>query len=256
MSSHQKGLANLWMPLYASFRVMSNENSKPSVNYEALIAKAHASVRGIVDPAERGLAFNAILASLICSGEPRKQRMTYWSYRENPISIVMAALLMVFSLLSLWLRWSMWASFCAAVLIDVFIVYLMLVVGLYSDGRLNTYRLLPHRVPALLIGALLFAGLLFAFSNMYLHSGGICPGGTECPTRPDANAAKKAPSSQTFGSNTDAIYFSCVTMTTLGYGDYSAGTALSRELVVWQLLSGFALILLLVPLIVSRIANY
>jgi hypothetical protein len=47
------------------FRVMSNGNSKLPVNYEALIAKAHASVRGIVDPAERDLAFNAILASLM-----------------------------------------------------------------------------------------------------------------------------------------------------------------------------------------------
>jgi hypothetical protein len=237
---------------------MTDKESISPKDYAALVARAKAIVQGITGPEERDIAFDAILAHLVSDGATAKKKLIYFSHWSNTIPVAIAALLAVSGYLSLNLRWAYPASFCIAVLINVAILCLMIIVGLHSDGRANTYKLMPHRLPSLMIGAFLFTGLLFSFGDMYLSSGGICPGGQSCPTRPAPNPDPKVapPQSQVFSSDKDAIYFSCVTMTTLGYGDYSAGTDWARGLVIWQLLSSFSLILLLLPLIVSRLASY
>jgi hypothetical protein len=141
-------------------------SNPPPPDYEALISEAQAAVGGITNPVEKDVAFNAILAHLISKGIPKKKPWRYFSYGYNTYPALVAILLATCAFLSLWFNWSLLASGCVAGLIDAFILYLMLIVGLHSDGRANTYASMPHRLPALLIGALLFAGLLCSFGNM------------------------------------------------------------------------------------------
>jgi hypothetical protein len=50
----------------------------------------------------------------------------------------------------------------------------------------------------------------------------------------------------------DALYFSCVTVTTLGYGDYLPTDGWSKALVVLQTLSGFLLLVLMLAVFVGK----
>lgn len=52
----------------------------------------------------------------------------------------------------------------------------------------------------------------------------------------------------------DAAYFSAVTITTLGYGDFAPTDAISRVLVLCELGCGVLLLLLTLPIVASRLA--
>ena len=54
----------------------------------------------------------------------------------------------------------------------------------------------------------------------------------------------------------DALYFSAVTLMTLGYGDYVPVKPRARMVVVFQLFSGLLLLLGAIPLVVSRLAAF
>lgn len=54
----------------------------------------------------------------------------------------------------------------------------------------------------------------------------------------------------------EALYFSLVTMITLGYGDYIPVSAVTRMLVIWQLATGGLLVIGIFPLIISRAADF
>jgi len=54
----------------------------------------------------------------------------------------------------------------------------------------------------------------------------------------------------------DFIYFSLVTLTTLGYGDITPISNEARQLVVHEISSGFLLLIGAFPLLISRISNF
>jgi hypothetical protein len=54
----------------------------------------------------------------------------------------------------------------------------------------------------------------------------------------------------------DALYYSMVTITTLGYGDFAPTGIHARLLVVWQLFTGFLFLLCILPLVVARLSAY
>jgi len=82
--------------------------------------------------------------------------------------------------------------------------------------------------------------LLFAF--VYYASSAICATWVFCD-----NAFKNV-----ILNIGDAIYFSGVTITTLGYGDIAPNILLSKFLVVFEVLSGFTLIIVSFTIYVSR----
>jgi hypothetical protein len=140
-------------------------------------------------------------------------------------------------------------AFHVAWLSDVFMGGLLFLVALRSDGFVRVSKLLPHRLIGLFLIAFLFLALVTSFASMDLKSEGICPPGkTDCKYSNVSLDSLKSP--------TDGLYFSVVTMMTLGYGDYVAVTAPARRLVIWQLLSGWLLLILGFPLIVSRLAAW
>ena len=188
----------------------------------------------------------------------------YWNHPSNLAALIIGIILAALGWLSLTREWSYAASFAVACGIDLCIGLLLLIVALHADDQFNLYFYMPHRLHALILCALFFVGLVCAFGNMYREVGGICPKDEVCVGKAEPNQAavsqatvpKMLPESVRFETNTDAVYFSVVTMTTLGYGDFSAGSQEARKLVLWQLASSISLIVLLVPLVMSRLAAY
>jgi hypothetical protein len=221
-------------------------------DYEKHLSDAETAVSAIADPALRGIAFRAILAHKlsgdIAPASNDAHPFGYFSHPSNSIPVLAALALATAACLSLWLSWPGWISAGLTIFMDVIILGLLLVVTLHSDKRTNKSAELPHRLPALFIGALLFVGLIHSFANMYVRSQGICPGGRLC--------AHFDPTEPTFEKPGDALYFSCVTMTTVGYGDFAAGTPLARYLVIWQLANTVFLMVVFLPLVLSRIADF
>ena len=54
----------------------------------------------------------------------------------------------------------------------------------------------------------------------------------------------------------DALYYSSVTFSTVGYGDFIATSRAARVLVIWQLVTGMLMLLGVFPLIVGRISDF
>ena len=112
---------------------------------------------------------------------------------------------------------------------------------------------LPKRTWSLLQVVFLVMSVMFAFANMYVKSGEVVHQTTDLVStqRPSAQ-----PNPEVLTSRSDAIYFSMVTLTTLGFGDYVPAGCGARRLVVWQLATGFLLLLGAFPLLISRIAGF
>lgn len=217
---------------------------KQSDTYCSAKLQADTAVANIVETRYRDVARRAILNDLLM--ESFGQR--YLKDRANCVGVLISLGLTTIGGLSLWCKWPSAFSILVAVAINAEILILIVLVGLRADGVKNTENCLPHRLPALLMGFFLFVGLLHCFGNIYAKSGGICPGGSECQAVDRSKPGIQEPA--------DALYFSCVTMTTLGYGDFSAGGGNARWWVMWQLFDAVLLVVLFLPLVMSRIAAF
>lgn len=134
-------------------------------------------------------------------------------------------------------------------LTDFEVAALLVLIAVRSDGVPRIGKLLPHKFTGLLVLASLFIALILSFSAMYLHCEGICaPGKASCDQASSALEALHSPM--------DGVYFSVVTMMTLGYGDLVPVTRTARLLVTWELFSGWLLLLMGFPLLLSRMASY
>ena len=71
----------------------------------------------------------------------------------------------------------------------------------------------------------------------------------------DTEGRAESTQRQVLTSRLDACYFSFVTITTLGYGDYVPATQLARLIVMWQVGAGVLLVVVGFPLAVSRLAT-
>src|SRR5882762_4860698 len=151
-------------------------DKKTGDKYAQAMAKAKTAVAQINDERQKKIAYQAILDDSLM--ETFAQR--YVKDPANWICVLISLGLAIFGSLSLWCKWPIAVSIVLAGAINLVIVILIVLVGLRADGVKNTENLLPHRLPALLMGFLLFVGLLHCFGNIYAKSGGICPGGSKC----------------------------------------------------------------------------
>jgi voltage-gated potassium channel Kch len=92
---------------------------------------------------------------------------------------------------------------------------------------------------SLAIAVVNFTELIFGFAILYLYCGCIRTGTL------DAALSRGA----------DALYYSVVTMTTLGYGDFVPSSVGGRMLVVGQLATTITFLLFLVPALISVFAS-
>jgi hypothetical protein len=186
------------------------------------------------------------------------ERKANYRDRANLIHISIGMLSAVCGILSLWFQWDR-VSQLVAVFADVYVVGLLLVVAIRSDGFASVDKLLPHRLFGLLLFLLLPVALIPSFADLYISRGDVCQAGsqhclTACsPSQETAEATTKASDCQR-ATRINALYFSFVTMTTLGYGDFVPGSEGTRGIVMWQLVSGVLLFILAFPMVISRMA--
>ena len=96
------------------------------------------------------------------------------------------------------------------------------------------------------------------FANMYLEQGGVHYAGAAEVVQQEisnesANANPPIPHPILTG-RLDAVYYSMVTVVTLGYGDFVPTTEGARKLVIWELTSGLLVLIGAFPLLISRLA--
>jgi len=105
-----------------------------------------------------------------------------------------------------------------------------------SEGRRFKF---PSLTCSLLQILFILIAVVSGFAAMYIQSGEI------------TNST-----SGVLAGRIDGLYFSMVTMTTLGYGDFAPTCSWGRILVIWQLITGFLLLLGIFPLVVARLSTY
>jgi len=153
-------------------------------------------------------------------------------------------------------------AFVVIICADLYLFGLLIVAALRSDGIDAMYYLLPRRTPCVFAFGLLLPAILSSFAVLYQTNGGVheqqmlkyvqlCSGSEDCTK---LQIVKEDP--VPLKSRMDAVYFSAVTITTLGYGDYTPATPTARVLVLWELGTGALMLIILFPLLVCRIAVF
>jgi len=119
---------------------------------------------------------------------------------------------------------------------------------------------LPEQTWSLLQVQFLIVVVLFGFANLYFKSGDVRYQGTATALeQPDQKATDtppiKADPPRSIG-RVDALYFSAVTLSTVGYGDFAPTSSKARLLVLWELGTGMLMLLGVFPMIVGRISDF
>jgi Ion channel len=121
-------------------------------------------------------------------------------------------------------------SWPAIAMTDLYLLSVLLVAAILSDVKERKTtpwkfleRILPTKTAGLFVAALLLAALVSGFAGLYL----------------DLSSDQL---SKPLDGPIDALYFSFVTITTVGFGDYAPVSAFAKVLVMGQLTSGTLLL--------------
>ena len=128
-------------------------------------------------------------------------------------------------------------AWISIVVVDGYLFMLMLLTALKMPKRI------PERQVAIVSVLALFFVLVLSFAKLYIGNGHVAR------TKADSTLEKLI-------EPWDAAYFSLVTITTLGYGDYTPQTTDARKLVMGELLSGGLLLFFAFPVLGSRLAQF
>jgi hypothetical protein len=121
------------------------------------------------------------------------------------------------------------------VIVDGYIVRLLWIAACVSQGMEETWPRLPHRTTALALLVMNAPALILSFAGLYIETNAVTAG------------------SKVLHTIADGIYFSTVTITTLGYGDFTPQDPLAKYIVVFELASGILLLVTALPLVVARL---
>jgi voltage-gated potassium channel Kch len=117
----------------------------------------------------------------------------------------------------------------------------------------------PSRAWTLLQVQFLLVAAIVGFANMYIKNGDVrYQAAATIVERADHKADGSTPGveSARLIDRIDALYYSAVTLSTVGYGDFVAASRAARLLVIWQLGTGMLMLLGVFPLIVGRISDF
>jgi len=132
------------------------------------------------------------------------------------------------------------SPFAIIIVIDIYIGVLLFFAAVKVQCPL------PHLPSALFMVPALFLVLVMSFAELYAANGTIQR------MKLDNRIEKIGPQSDRW----DATYFSLVTITTLGYGDFVPQETSGRKIVIGELLSGVLLLLFAIPVVGSRLASF
>lgn len=111
-----------------------------------------------------------------------------------------------------------------------------------ARNRWDVFPYLPARTTALVTLPVLLGALIAAFGGLYLSTRG---GVVDAQSPPEPLVGRL-----------DALYFSCVTITTLGYGDFHPVSAAAKWMVMGELGSGILMLVGAVPLLIARLSTW
>ena len=185
---------------------------------------------------------------------------------------IIAAVLTLVAVAGLLCDWPLGGMATIAVLVDLYLLFALVEAAFRSakaDNHPKTkWKLeLPSRTSSLVILPLLLVAAVFAFAGMYRQQTcGIIHTIAETDsmygakrdtalTAPDATCIVKE-RVEPLRRKLDAVYFSAVTIMTVGYGDFAPGRPAARLLVLWEFATGLLLLVGAFPLVVSRIADF
>ena len=166
----------------------------------------------------------------------------WWLTDDGAWHVFASLLLAVLGLLSLIRGWCIFFSGTVAVLADFYLVILLLEASQRSKNKKKWCFEFPHKFLSLFLVSFVLVALVCSFGEMYLKS---------CEVQDLSSTPSKH-----LRCRLTAAYFSAVTITTLGYGDYRPTGPRARGLVLWELGSGALLLLVAFPIVASRLASF
>jgi Ion channel len=185
----------------------------------------------------------------------------YYKDCANLLHVGAAALWVLLALIALVLSQNRWyaeapmVAKAAVALVDLHLLALIVLAALRSDNLSEASRYLPQKLP----GLLAFVGFVFvvvsSFAVMY-RSDDVQTSATPVVTCSPNGTCVVTQQSKLLCSMHDAVYFSVVTLATVGYGDYVPVGRDARFHVEWQIATGVLMLIVGFPLLLSRIANW
>jgi len=185
---------------------------------------------------------------------------------------IAAAALTLVAVLGLLFDWPLGGISVIAVLVDLYLFLALVEAALRSAKEENRPKSkwkfeLPSLASSLVILPLLLIAVVFAFAGMYRQQTcGVIHtiAETESMYGARSDTALAAPDAtcivnervQPLRSRLDAVYFSAVTIMTVGYGDFAPGRPAARLLVLWELATGLLLLAGAFPLVMARLADF
>jgi len=156
-----------------------------------------------------------------------------WNARVDSAHAVVGTLLAVLGISSWCFYLPAWVPTAVVSVSDVYIVAVL--ICLATKG----VPVLPTKLAALWQLLMLVVSIVPAFAALYLASGGVRHSTTGVP--PDW---------------LDAVYFSIVTLATVGYGDFTPTNTAAKITACCEIGSGILLLLLAVPVVASRLSTW
>ena len=133
------------------------------------------------------------------------------------------------------------AGWISIAFVDIYLLSVLVLAAIRSDGVWNNNKIakwfFPSRIAGLILVGMLLMVLIVGFAGIYCSL--------------ESGALHKEPK-----NTTDAIYFSFVTITTLGYGEIYPLLEYPKRIVIFQLISGTLLLFGIFPLLISRISSF
>jgi hypothetical protein len=173
--------------------------------------------------------------------------------------------------LSWLLGWNSGASAVAVLLSNAYLVSILVEASLraqqqrkvlngVAQPKPHRFMKFPEQTWSLLQVQFLLIVVICGFANLYVKSGDIrYQGPTAALEQPGHEVADSQPLKANFAPSVDrvdALYFSAVTLSTVGFGDFVPTSSKARLLVLWELGTGMLMLLGVFPLIVGRISDF
>lgn len=159
--------------------------------------------------------------------------------------ILSSFVLLLLSGLSVIFKMPVWSSLIFILLIDIYMLFLLFMAAGISDGFFNEgndsllnlfLKLVPTRLTGLILFFIFLSSVILFFANNYLVLGDGFNNKIQNPF--------------------DAIYFSFITLTTLGFDNISPEWQNVKALVMFEILTAINLFLGSFALLVSRLSNF